>query len=267
MPIMGTKKQWYKRARKYSRAVKATMRDRYLIAHKKGNSTINYNQILKDVKFLKSVINAEKKNYVITVSGSTVAQLNGSTSSGHFGIDITPTPSQGTTDITRNGDSIKICSLYAKIQFYQQSAADQPIKLKVLLIKVLGAPQSVNTVITQFLNTNPMCNNSIYDYNSRYNPDFFGQYQIVAKRTIKIQDQYSSSVAIKDLEIKLKLQHHIRFTANSTTVSNGQYVMLILADSGNSHPSTVSTVTGAPILTANSGVNFNYNFNWYYFDN
>lgn len=265
--MLGTKKQWYKRTRNASRVVKRTLRDRYLKSNRRGASSLKYAQIYKDLKFLKSVINAEKKNYIITASSSTVAQLNGSTSSGHFGIDITPVPGQGTTDITRNGDSIKISSLYAKLQFWQQSASDQPIKVKVVLLQVLGTPQSVNTVITQFLKTNPMCNNSIYDFNSAYNPDYFGQYRIIKTQIMKIQDQYSSQVGIKDMEIKLRLNHHVRFAANSTTISNGQLIMLVLADSGNSNPSTVSTVTGAPVLTANSGLNFNYNYNWYFYDN
>lgn len=249
--------------RKYYKKAKKAIKKRYFKG--KGYSRPNVGTMVKDIKLLKSIMNSEKKNYITTLQAYPVGQLN-INNGGYFGQDITPIPAQGTTDITRNGDSIKLCSAYIKFQFWDMTSTQQSMRVKIILLRVMGAPQTASTVVSQFLKPNPMVTGgTIYDFNSSTNPDFFGQYKIIKIKTFKTQDNYSSQVAIRDITIPLKFNHHIRFTNNTTTVSDGQLMCIVLTDSGNI--GTISTVTGAPVLAASSGLNMNFNMTFYYYDN
>lgn len=221
-------------------------------------------RIMKDVATLKKMVNAEKKYFSITATAAKVGQCSVNTN-GYYVADITPTPAQGTTDITRTGDSIKICSCYIKGQVYQQSNILSNIWLNIYIIKVLGAPQTVSTSIQNFFEVSPW--SGLIDYNSQTNPDYFGQFKIVKRKRMRVDlTNYSSATTIKTFQIPLRMQHHVRFSANSTTVSNGQLILFITADSGNTS-TTASTLTNIPVTAGSSGLNLNYDMNWYYYDN
>nr|UOF78977.1 capsid protein [Cressdnaviricota sp.]UOF82589.1 capsid protein [Cressdnaviricota sp.] len=252
-------------AKRYAKKLISRGKKRYFKGKGYGNPRLM--NIARDVSTLKSIINSEKKNYIITSSSLTGAQCYGASGSGHYVVDITPIPAQGNTDITRNGDSIKVCSAFIKFQIYEQANSTHPMKGKIIIMQVLGTPQTASTFMTNIIKPNPMLSNSIYDYNSSYNPDFRGQYKHIVTRYFGYNDNYSSSLAIKDVTIKLKLNHHVRFTANTTTVADGQYVMIVLFDSGNSHASEITTTTGAPVTGALTGAVFHYNATFYYYDN
>ena len=72
---------------------------------------------------------------------------------------------------------------------------------------------------------------------------------------------------IKDVTIPLKMSHHVRYSQDSTTVTGGQLIAIILADSGNTHASAACTLTGVPIAAVNSALYFNYDYTAYYYDN
>lgn len=256
-------KKVYKKVGKYAKKAGK-------IAYKVGTSQLtsavasNAYEIAK----LASMLNAEKKNHVITTTGLNVGQVSANVS-GHYSVDISPVSAQGITDITHVGDSIKICSFYFKFQFWDMTGTSHSAKIKITIVQVLGAPQSANTAITQFYKPNPMVTGaSVYDTNAVRNTDFNNQYKVIMTKIFSMSDQYSGQTAIKPITLGMKMNHHLRFTANSATLSGGQILMFIQSDSGNINGSTASTLGGTvPILGVNTGLHMGYSLTWYYYDN
>jgi hypothetical protein len=232
----------------------------------KGN--LNLSQITKDVLFLKSVINAEKKEYYVSANALTVGQFNGATTSGVYTADITPIPAQTSLENGRTGDSIKVCSAVFKFQFYQQSATSSTIKFRIVMLEILGQIQVASTSIYNFLQDNTWTNASIQDYSSNWDSDYRTQFRIVFDRKYTMPpDNFSAETSVKDIQINLKLNHHCRFDNGSTNIKNGQYMMFILCDSGNCSTSVATTATNVPITVINSGLKFNYGLKYFYYDN
>lgn len=226
-------------------------------------------QLTKDVLMMKKMLNAEKKRVSVGTANTSFGQLNYN-SSAYIATDITPVPSQGTTASTRTGASIKLNSAYLKFQIYHQSSTKQPIKVRIMIAKVMGIPESnMTTFFQQCWAPNAFLSSTIYDFNSQPNPDYFRAYKIIKSRTLTIPaDQIADVNMIKDISIPLRFKnHHIRFNADTTTVSTGQLVMWVVADCGNVSSGSTSTVTPIAVSGTSTGLIMNTNFQWYYYDN
>lgn len=262
---------YYSTFRKYARRAQRAVKKRYV---KKGGK-LNEKRIIKDVKFLKSVLNSEKKRYTINNSSATpLGQVSGNINGG-LALDITPLPQQGTGFSTRNGSSIKLHSSYLQFQFYHQAQTVAPIRVKIYIFEIKGATQApITNVSSSFLSVNPFiyAGNSpavaIYDYNSARNPDFMKQYRLIKVKTATVPaDTLSTQPMIKDVKIGLKYKNlHTRFSADSQTVTSGQLCCLIVTDCGNSG-TTASSVALIPATGATTGLSVNYNFVHYFYDN
>lgn len=251
------------------RAGRKAVKKRYTT--KKGGYRIG--QITKDIAYLKGVLNPEKKNYTLNnTSNQAVGCFNGN-ASGHYCIDISPTPTQGSTETTRNGNSIKLHSSYLQLQVRQQSAAIQPIKFKVVILAFKGIPySSASTYPTVFLNPNPFLNGfNVYDFNSTVEQSFLPNSRIVYEKTFYLApNNISTQTMIKDVKIPLRYRnHHIKYLSDgSTSVTHGALYMMILADNGNCSSSTATTGQTNAVYTAiNTGMLVNYNIIHYYYDN
>lgn len=226
-------------------------------------------QLTKDVLMMKKMLNAEKKRIGVATSNTSFGQLNYN-SSAYIATDITPIPAQGVTSATRNGASIKLNSAFLKFQVYHQSSTTQPIKFRIIIAKVAGIPESnMNTFFQQCWQPNTFLSSTIYDFHSQPNPDYFRAYKIIKSRTVTVPaDQITGVNMIKDISIPLKFKnHHIRFNADTTTVSSGQLVMWVVADCGNISSGSASTVTPIAVSGTSTGLIMNTNFMWYYYDN
>jgi len=270
----------YRRLRKFGRKVFKRagryIKKRYFKG--KGYGSPRIGQMSKDLSFVKSMINAEKKRFNQVSSNILVGQINANFAGGGFHIqDITPTPGQGTSYSTRNGDSIKWSSSHMKFQVTSQLVGNSnSMKFKGMVVQVLGAPQAINDIVPNLFVGNKWINNSnsglqIYDSNSEIDPDYFGQYRIVRRFSWYLPvSQTASTRTVKTYTVGLKLNngkgHHVRFQQNSNTVTDGQYVLIIFADSGNISGTTSSIVT-APILTGNTGASVQMDLLHYYYDN
>lgn len=226
-------------------------------------------QLTKDVLMMKKMLNAEKKRS--NLAGSYyLGQLNHNDSA-FIAQDITPTPSQGATSSTRNGASIKLNSGFLKFQIYHMSSTTQPVKLRIMIAKVTGTPESnMNTFFKNCWSSNQfLTGGTIYDYHSQPNPDYFRAYKLIRTKTITIPaDQISGVNMIKDISIPLKFKdHHVRFSADSQTVTNGQLIMWVVADCGNISSGSASTVVPIAVSGTNTGLVLNHAFTWYYYDN
>lgn len=208
--------------------------------------------------------------------------LGSTTLGGWVAIDITPHPQEGNTFSTREGSSITLLSSYMHFQFQQMSANTlTPIKIKIVILLVKGAPQNVSTMMTtRYLNstmpngTGINANNGIIDFNSNVDPDSFGQYkQIYEKTTTLYQDNVDAGLQVREHKIKLRynrgLGHKVRFLQNTNVVTDGQLVMLITANAGNTNGSFSFTGNGSATMINNataSGALMNFNICHYYID-
>jgi hypothetical protein len=110
-------------------------------------------------------------------------------------------------------------------------------------------------------------NVGIQDYNSLKNPDYFGGSQKFCTKYITMPaPQYLGQIQIKEINIPLRLDHHIRFNGNSNTLVGGQVLMFIFADSGNTS-STLSTLPNIPVSLGQSAMIYNQDLRWYFTDN
>jgi len=226
-------------------------------------------QLTKDVLMMKKMLNAEKKRVGYATSNTTFGQLNFN-SSAYIATDITPIPSQGLTASTRNGASIKLNSAFLKFQVYHQSSTTQPVRFRIIIAKTRGIPEpNMATFFQQCWAPNLFLSNTIYDYNSQPNPDYFRAYKIIRSKSVTIPaDQISGVNMIKDISIPIKFKnHHVRFNADTTTVSSGQLVMWVVADCGNISSGSASTVTPIAVAGTSTGLIMNTSFMWYYYDN
>lgn len=256
---------WKRYAKRVARKVGRAIKRRYYRGGK-----VNVKRIARDVTFLKSVLNPEKKRFLINNTSNTpVGQVNGN-SSGHLIFDVTPTPAVGIGYQQRNGASIRVHSAYFQFQLYDQTATSAPVRVKMMLFSVKGTPQTPANIPAQLLTPTPFVTGaSVYDYNSAYNPDFMKQYKMIKcwKRTLE-PDQVSGQRIIKDITVPLKFRNrHIRFNADSQQISDGQMILLVVLDNGNMSATTASTLTNIPQTAVNTGLSVNYNLLYYYYDN
>lgn len=264
------KKSFKRGIRKASSAVK----QRYFKG--KGFKNPQLQTMGKDIMYLKSVLNPEKKTFQITNTLIPVGQTIGN-SNGFYAFDCTPLPAQGTTSVTRNGNSIKLHSSYLRFQVSQQAAVTNPIRIRIRMDLVKGTPQAVGTWPSTVLEANPFISGgTIYDYNSNNNADYFGTYKTIFQRQYLIkQDSISGGNSITDIKIPLKYfrgkGHHVRFAADgSVSVSDGQLIVFITADNGNASAAVpVTTLFGVPIgaSAVSTGVTVSWNIIHYFFDN
>lgn len=237
------------------------------------NNKLQVNKIVRDVATLKRMINAEKKVSSINLDAQVFGQVLAN-SAGYHSNDITPVPSQGSGYNQRNGNSIKICSWHMTAQVIQQSSASQAVNYKMYIFSIKGDPvSSPATFVGEHWNTNNFVklagvNGQIVDYNSQLNPVRYNDAKLVYFKSFRIApDATTGQVGFRTLNIGGKFQHHVRYDNDSNTVTSGQLVMVILADSGNCSTSTLSTLSNIPTGTTNTGCNLNYHLRWYYYDN
>lgn len=229
-------------------------------------------QLARDVAMVKSMINAEKKRYtLVNYTPTLIGQCSGNTTA-HYTLDITPIPSQNNTFTGRSGSSIKLHAMCMKFQFYQQSATVTPVRLKWYIMKPKG--QVVTTAITtSWFNSNQWIQSassvSIYDTHSQFNPDYFGSYNIVRQGKFMLPlDNLSGQTTIKDLTIRLKFKnHHVRYYGDTTSVVDGQLLLIIFADTGNCSTTTASTLSPIINTAINTGASFVSDIRSYYYDN
>lgn len=227
-------------------------------------------RIIKDVAMLKSMVNAEKKRINVTqTSYQTVAQVNAN-NSGHYLLDLTPQPAQGVGYNQKTGNSFKWHSSFLTFQFSGQSNNISGLRMKIEVVKVVGQPFSnMQDVMGKYINATNFLSGTIYDINSKRDPDYYKNFRVIARRYVHLlPDQITGDIPVRYFDFGFKLKdHHVKVDDNGPTVSQGQVFLLITADSGNGNSTTASTTTGAPITAAATGAVFLYDHTHYYYDN
>ena len=226
---MAFKKYAKKVAKKTYKGVKRAVKNRYV----RGNRP-DYVNVVKDIIYLKSVLNPEKKRWQYNLTDTTVGQCNAN-GSAFLCLDVTPSMAQGITSATRNGNSIKLHSADFKFQLQQMSAMTGRINYKFILVKIKGPPYATpyNVCANMFNINNFVTNGPIIDYNSDRDEETFKQFQIIRQKNVTLPANNNGSQQMtKTFRMGVKYKsHHIKFvTDGSSTVADGQLVLIVLAD-------------------------------------
>lgn len=269
-------------AKKAYRAVKRAAKKRYVTKTGKG---LRVGRIIKDVAMLKKMVNAEKKNLQyksVASSPPSVAQVNGN-ASGHYILDITPVPSEGSASFQRNGVSIKWHSSYLEFMFQKNVSGGQAQTFIIEVWKINNQPYTQTqlqngTFISDLFEPNGYVTTSaggsvnIYDMVASRDQDTFKNFKRVGyKRVYFPMTQVSGMPMNKLVKMPLKFGHHVKFqgyqTGDTNIVTSGQVILTIRADNGNMSTSTACTNLGVPVTAVNTGALFQWSHTHYYYDN
>lgn len=214
------------------------------------------NQLVSDVKMLKSLINVEKKTAQVNNIGTyiPVAQANGA-ATGASCIDITPVISQGITNTTRNGNSLKLTSACFNMQLSQQASCvnNGTVKYCIVMIPDNSNPSALADVLAQFYEINGF-NNVIDSYSNR-DSEFYTKFKVLKSGVVRMaSDNLAGQQYFKQIKSPLKLGFHLKYDSNaSTTTTKNRILLITTADSGNT--------------SSASGFQFQYDCQYWYTDN
>jgi hypothetical protein len=194
------------------------------------------------------MFNVEKKRVDISVQTANFAQFNGAVvTGGAYCASLTPVIPQGITGSTRNGNSLKLVSACLDIQFLQQSAAINNSNIRWYLV---SRPDNAldmlaSTAIADFLEPNVF--SAVVDYHSNRDPEFFKSYKIIKQGTVKmLADSVSTNSFIAQRKIPLKLNHHLRYNTDASTITTiNKFFIIFTQDSGDSNIATGCTASYA----------------------
>lgn len=201
------------------------------------------------------LMNIEKKRVDTSQGVGIPFALNNGVATGAYVADITPSPAQGVTGSTRNGNSVKIVSACIDIQIKQDTLTANDFRYKWFIVvtpDVASAPSALSA-LSLFFEPNPFT--GFIDYHSNRDPEYFHAFRVIKRGTGMLKaDQLASQTAYNQIKVPLKLKHHLKFNADiSTTTTKNKFYMFIVADTGS--------------VTATTGGLAYYNCRWYYTDN
>jgi len=247
-----------KKAKRYAKGVAKRVgrlaRKRYM-----PKGVPNLQNLVKDVKMLKHLVNVEKKRFDVTVSAPiNVGQYNGAATGAHCSI-ITPYPIQGTAQSQRVGNSIKLVSCQFACQFLQQANCVNNMKIRWAIVCRPTNDVNVNASgnLNSFYEVNPF--STVIDYYSNRDPEYFSQFRVIKSGTITLKsDQTTNGQSAVQVKVPLRLNHHLKFNENSSTITTkNQFLLMMTASAGDIVPGQNAPLTGAL---------FQYNVRWYYTD-
>lgn len=247
-------KRVYRKAKKYgSKAMKIANKvnnNKYV----KGAATLY--SLGQKVAMLSHLVNIEKKRFDITVSSAVnIAQSAGVGVSGNYAVSVPPNPAEGVAQGQRIGLSIKAVSGLLSMQFTQQSATLNKLKLRWYLVNrpdnsaLQTAPSSIN----QFFEPNPF--SGVIDYYSNRDPEYFNAFKIMRTGTVNLaQDAITSGSSIVQIKVPIKCDLHQKFNTDASIATVKNNIMLFVVCSGGD-------------TALNTGATLVFNMRWYYTDN
>lgn len=203
-----------------------------------------------------------------TTSQRSFGQFN-NTSSGHDSFEITPSIVTGTSANQKIGKQVSLCSMSARFQFFQQTNTVGNRSIHIYVIQVKGT-QVFD--VSEFLRFNQFFYNNnnltqIYDTNCSRNQTYYKTFRVLAHRRCYMkQDSATSQTIVKNYNLGLKFKKPLRLEYGSgSTVDQDRIQLLLLSDSGNKG-SVNQLYTGVVTNQAFTGIAYNVNFDYYFFD-
>lgn len=271
----------YKKVKAVGRKAVRAVKKRYMAkpGGRKSTGGVRVAKMAKDIMYLKSVLNPEKKRYPLAQTTPVpFGQVNGN-NDGAYIIDATPYISQGVTNFTRNGSGLKLHSTIWQFQVSQQPNAISDIRFIVELWAIDGDPYSnLETFRREKYLPNAFVTPSgsaPRDYNCQMDPDNFMKGKCIARRKYTVKaDALTSAKSLVDFKLPILYNkgqgRHIRYDSNTDTLAHGQLCLVMRADRGNmSTPAGpgVSTLTGIQDVGTETGLYVMWNKTDYYYDN
>lgn len=250
--------------------VKKAVKKRYVAKSggRKATGGLRVAKMAKDILYLKSVLNPEKKRDSYKIENRTVGQVNGP-DDGAYLFDCTPVIYQGVTSTQRNGASVKLHSSMYHFQFTQSVGTIADVRGVIEMWEIKGEPYTGFTWFNEHWEPNPFT--GVRDINSQTNPDNFMKGKCIARKYFTVKaDQTSGVKTLRDVKMPILYNKgqgkHIRYNKDTNTIEHGQIYIVIRTDRGNISSSTVS-VLNVPDVNINTGLLMQFNAVNYYYDN
>ncbi len=211
-------------------------------------------QVVSDVKLLKSLVNVEKKRALVSASNIKVARYQTSgVDTGAQILDITPVIAQGDAGNERNGNSLRLQSLFMDLWVEQQSATVNNLNLNMKVVCVPEDSSVSGDLLTQFYQANLFT--GVIDSGSNRDPEYFTRFKVLKSTNVQIkEDNLAGGNYNRQLKIPLKLGTHLKYNTDaSTSTTKNRYFLICTCDQG---------ANGL-----NTGVSINYGITCFYTDN
>jgi hypothetical protein len=227
---------------------------------KKGH--MNLGKVISDVNRIKQLINVERKRVPsVILDDVAVAQTGaGLQSSGYYFNPTIFSTTQGDTNATRNGASIKPQAFHLDLRVKRdRGISDMKLHYEVFWIpdqdKVSGT--SASHAVQKYYNTSTF--DGKYDTNSPRNFQDMKGFRTLRKGNVLIKaDTAGSSVGyqtrMKTIGIGGKLTHHIKYDVGTDNVRHGSIGIVFTANKGNTANISTGAADEAPLLVSMQGV-------------
>lgn len=258
--------------KKFTKKASTAVKKRYGIG--KGRGGFKFSKLAKDMEYVKSRLNVEKKFIDVASATATVGQVD-INAQGYYANYLIPSIVQGNGENQRNGNSLKATGLIVKMNMIKQVNADGPRRLKIMIVKSTGsyALTSPTGIVDKLFDINPLTGVRDYHSNLDYTQLKDGRHKIIASRNVYLKSNSSDTSdsvwerETKALSIPVKINDVWRYESNGATLpENCTYTIVILADNGN-RGGTSSSIVGLFVPTNESGIEFKHHFRWWYVDN
>lgn len=202
---------------------KKTYRRKRAYRKKKTNYTVGGSvahlakRAMQGVKFIKDIINVEYKYFDVAVIPTDI-DYNGY-------VGNLCNPGQGTTAITRNGDSIKLISVDIGGTFYKGSSQTLTIPVRFMLIQGIDERTTPPTGATILQSAG-----TYQAINSPRHVDYTTFYKVIWDYRTKITPSANDPNSMQHFEHFEKLDHHIKFVTGSTNVESGGIYFCVVSD-------------------------------------
>lgn len=246
-----------KRVRKYAgrawKGVKRVTRQRYGTL-----SQPKMQNIVSDLKLLKSIVNAEK--HEISSTGAATFALKDGAGQGCFVENISPNLSEGTGSGNRIGDKVKLYSFQLRTLVKQQLALESGTKFRIILVRQPNSHHDLRntTQLNKFLENDPF-NNTVNLFSLRNSLGAnYGLFRVVASTTgYCARDSVSGQETQVQKNIFKKVNFRIQWNEGTTGVTNiaqNPIYMIVIANNGD-------------LGVINGGLDLQYSMTWRYYDN
>lgn len=236
----------------------------------KKTSVKTLNKEVKSLKKMVRMTRPEKKHLEeYATSQRSFGQFN-NTVSGHDTYEITPSIAQGTSANNRIGKQVNLSSMSVRFQFYQQTntVGNRLIHMYIIQIKgTQGFDVSEFLRYNQFFSANNV-GTQIYDTNCSRNQAYYKTFRVIAHRKCYLkQDSATSQTVVKNYSLGLKFKKPLRleYSGSGSTVDQDRIQLLLLTDAGNKG-NTNQIFNGVVTNTSFTGIAYNVNFDYYYYD-
>lgn len=254
----------YKKKAFGEKGVKGYVKKRY-------GGTTGVVKLARDVKWVMSRLNTEKKEHFLTWRDQNLGQVNGN-NDGAMALSVTPQISQGVTERQRIGNEIRMTGASIRIQLEKQNQSRFAQKVRMYVVSTSMASWGSPDVLYNYLEADSITDHR--DTNSFKNKAFNRQFKTLATKTMYLpsNDTYGATNSFshpsRDYTFNLKLNEKLRWAQDVDTIDTScRYYIIFVCDNGNSSSTVTNTEVGIPEQGQETGIKVSLDMKYYYNDN